>query len=485
MKETLKKQLYGLIITAVLLVFSVAFVVLLICTGLLTAGVILAVSAMLFFLSASVYLLTREPSHKVRAVIGTLLAVLILAVQIISGYYIASGAAALSHISKPSAEYAEIGVFVRKDDPAKELSDAKDYTFAILGFLDRENTDTALKEISKTLSKTPKTEEFDGLGELMDSLLSSKSTDAVVINKGFLDLLEDIEGHEEDLSKIRELCTIHIEKETAFVEDNEVSKLNDSVFTVYFSGIDTTGKITKRSRSDVNILATVNVETGQILLVSTPRDYYVPLSNSKGSLDKLTHAGIYGINVSMETLEMLYDTEIDYYFKVNFDGFKDIIDALGGITVHSDYNFKVGLAYVYKKGDNFLDGQSALHFARARKPVPGGDRQRGKHQMEVIKGVINKMCSPAILTGYTETLDGIKGSFETSIPYEEIAKLVRNQINKSTKWNVTSYSVSGAGASRKCYSLGLKAYVMIPDQETVDKAKSLMKQVVDGEVPTP
>ena len=215
MKETLKKQLYGLIVTAVLLVFSVAFVVLLICTGLLTAGVILAVSAMLFFLSASVYLLTREPSHKVRAVIGTLLAVLILAVQIISGYYIASGAAALSHISKPSAEYAEIGVFVRKDDPAKELSDALSYGFAILAVLDRENTDMALEEIEKTLSKTPKTEEFDGLGELMDSLLSSKNTDAVVINKGFLDLLEDIEGHEEDLSKIRELCTIHIEKETA------------------------------------------------------------------------------------------------------------------------------------------------------------------------------------------------------------------------------------------------------------------------------
>ena len=165
------------------------------------------------------------------------------------------------------------------------------------------------------------------------------------------------------------------------------------------------------------------------------------------------------------------------------DGFEDIINALGGVNVKSDVAFKDG-KHKFVKGDNYLNGEEALVFARNRYNVKGGDRQRGKNQMAVIKGVIDKVASPAILLNYKSTLDSIAGSFETDMSYSKIAELIRNQINTGTKWNVVTYSDDGKGASRKPYSLSGKAYVMIPNKDTIEHAKELMAQVRDGYVPT-
>jgi len=209
----------------------------------------------------------------------------------------------------------------------------------------------------------------------------------------------------------------------------------------------------------------------------------VPLPISNGVPDKLTHAGIYGIDVSMGTLEMLYDTEIDYYFRVNFSGFERIIDALGGVTVHSDVAFKATYSdWRFKEGDNNLNGEAALEFARERHAFASGDRQRGKNQMAVIKAVINKAMSPAILSGYMGIMESVSGSFETSMPYDKIAELVRDQLDKGGSWNIVSYSVDGTGDSQKPYSLSTKAYVMIPNQETVDTAIAKINQVKNGEI---
>ena len=255
----------------------------------------------------------------------------------------------------------------------------------------------------------------------------------------------------------------------------------DRVFTMYISGIDSRSGLIAKSRSDVNIIATVNVDTRQVLLISTPRDFYVPLPISNGIPDKLTHAGIYGIDVSMGTLEMLYGTEIDYYFRVNFSGFEKIIDALGGITVHSDYTFTAG-GYNYYEGENTLNGAEALRFARERKSFSSGDRQRGKNQMAVIEAVIQKAMSPAILAGYMDIMESVSGSFETSMPYDVIAELVRDQLDKGGSWNIVSYSVDGTGDNQIPYSMSTSAYVMIPDQSTVDAAIAKIQQVKNGEI---
>lgn len=236
------------------------------------------------------------------------------------------------------------------------------------------------------------------------------------------------------------------------------------------------------SRSDVNIVATVNTETHKVLLVSTPRDYFVPLSISSGISDKLTQAGIYGINVSKDTLGMLYQRDINYYFRVDFNGFEKIIDSLGGITVVPDYTFdtKNSQGYSFVEGENFVNGSQALAFARERYAFTEGDRQRGKNQLHVIEGVIKKAMSPALLKNYSKTMDSLAGSFETNIPYDMIADLVRQQLSDGGQWSVESYSVDGSGASKVPYSMNVSAYVRIPDMNTVNTAIEKMDEIEAG-----
>ena len=250
------------------------------------------------------------------------------------------------------------------------------------------------------------------------------------------------------------------------------------------SGIDTRGGEIINTRSDVNIIATINTDTKQMLLVSTPRDYFVPLSISNGVPDKLTHAGIYGIDVSMDTLGMLYDISLDKYFRVNFAGFIKIIDALGGIDIDSDAAFTASTdqEYSFTKGMNHMNGAAALAYSRERYAFQEGDRARGRHQMQVISAVIQKAMSSEMLSHYTEVLNGIEGCFDTNFSYDRMAELVRQQLEDGGSWNIVSYSVDGTGDTRQPYSMSANAYVMIPDQTTVDEAKALMQQVVDGEV---
>lgn len=481
MKNSLKIWLPGILISAVLLISNIVFFLLVSNTSLLSAKWLIPAAVVLAALTVGVYFLVRKSDRLVRMIVGGVLALIIIVAEAIGAWYIAHGASALNEITTPQKEFAEIGVYVRSDDPAADVSDAKDYSFGILGELDRDNTDAAVKELSALLEKEPSLTPYAGIIELTDALICEKAVDAIIINSAFLELLEDIEGHENDMDGIRQLYALHIETEGVITPQIETkTPKKDDSFILYITGIDTrSSRISKKSRSDVNILAAVNTETGQIALISTPRDYYVPLSISNGIPDKLTHSGVYGTQVSIDTMEMLYGIEIDYYFKLNFYGFKDIIDALGGITVNSNYDFTAA-RYTFKKGPNEVDGEAALAFARERYSI-GGDRQRGKHQLEVVKGVINKAVSPALLKNYTSILDSIKGSFETSIPYDEIAKLVRDQLDKGTKWNMVSYAVNGTGATRKPYSLSQKAYVMIPDEDTVAEAKRLMEQVLSGE----
>jgi LCP family protein required for cell wall assembly len=131
-------------------------------------------------------------------------------------------------------------------------------------------------------------------------------------------------------------------------------------------------EIKDKDLSDVNIAVVINPEQKRVLLVSTPRDYYVPLEGNSNKMDKLTHAGTYGVECSMKTLEALYDIEFNYYAKVNFKSVYDIVNSLGGVTINSDYAFTsphsyTGKTYTFSKGENFVMGDAALAFVRERK----------------------------------------------------------------------------------------------------------------------
>lgn len=487
----------GIIISAVLFCAEMAFIVLLLYTKLISVKYIGVISAMLLVFLLLVYLLVRKARKKIRFIIGVVLSVLILAVLGTGSLYIYKTVSALDTITGVNKDVTKINVYVKEDDPAQKLADASGYTFGILSELDRDNTDQALQQMYYELGSDVQTNEYSGLSELADSL-NNGTTGAIILNQAYLDVLDEMDNYSSFSSQLREIASLQVETvvqrktpqvteatgSTTETSDNSSADaaVTDEVYTIYVSGIDTRGEMTASSRSDVNIILTVNTRTKQILMVSTPRDYFVPLSISNGVPDKLTHAGIYGVNVSMDTLNMLYDININYYFRLNFAGFEKIIDALGGITVNSDYEFdsQNTKGYHFNKGENHLNGEQALVFTRERYAFKEGDRQRGRDQMAVIQGVVDKATQPAFLKNYLSVMDSLDGCFETNVPYDIIASLVRKQLDEGGSWQVLSYSTDGTGDTQKPYSMSQKAYVMIPDQTTVDKAKTLMKKVREG-----
>ena len=255
----------------------------------------------------------------------------------------------------------------------------------------------------------------------------------------------------------------------------EANKITKEPFVIYLSGVDTRGELAEKARSDVNILAVVNPQTKQVALINTPRDYYVDLAGTN-SKDKLTHAGLYGVETSMATLGNLYGVNVDQYLRINFAGFISIIDAVGGVDVYSDQAFtSVGSPGYYDpttfaEGWNHLDGKSALAFARERHAFASGDIQRGINQMKVIDAMMNKIKSPTVLMSFSKLMDAVSDCFVTSLSQEQISALVRMQLASLSDWDIQSYSAKGQSL-----------YVMKPDENSVNQAKELIASVLGGE----
>lgn len=480
----------GAVITIIVIMLSVVFMGLLAMTKMVPTIYMLIIGIVLAVIAAIIWLLVWHTRYTGRFIGGTVLAVIMIAILAFGGFYINKTRSAISNISGETTEVTQMAVYVKSDDAADSVEATAGYTYGILSSLDRENTDGAVAHLNSQSGTEVQTKEYAGLTELADGILNGE-VNAMLLNSGYLSVYEDMDGYTDFSTKIKEVGTVDVESTIQSAEESApiepITTANGGkVYTIYLSGIDTRGEMTAKSRSDVNIIATVNTDTHEILLVSTPRDYFVPLSISGGAPDKLTHAGIYGIDVCMDTLGMLYDIDINYYFRINFGGFVKVIDALGGITVNSDYDFdsKNILGYHFNKGENYLNGEQALIFARERYAFQEGDRQRGKNQMEVIRGVVKKALSPEILTSYSSILSSLDGCFGTNITYEEIAQILQQQLTNGGDWTIVSYSVNGTGATEKPYSMSQKAYVMVPDYNTVDKAKSLMEKVRNGEVVT-
>jgi len=235
----------------------------------------------------------------------------------------------------------------------------------------------------------------------------------------------------------------------------------------------------RSQRSDVNIIMTVNPNTKQILLTTTPRDYYVTIPGVSGDArDKLTHAGIYGVDASMATLENLYGIDISYYARVNFTSLETIVDALGGVDVNSEVEFEAG-GYSFHKGVNHMNGAQALAFSRERHSFAEGDNQRGKDQEAVLTAIIQKATSPAIIKSANEILATVSDCVETNMTSDEMAKFINMQLNDGASWNIESQVASGRGDTQACYSSGSQLlYVMWPDEAVVANVSDKMQKVL-------
>lgn len=328
-----------------------------------------------------------------------------------------------------------------------------------------------LKEKTKTVNI-----EYDDISNLIDDLLNEK-VDAMFISESYKANID--EQLEDFASKTKIIDTISIKtKNKSVAKKVQVTKQS---FNIFVSGIDTYGKISSVSRSDVNMILTVNPNTHQILLTSIPRDYYVQLHGTTGLKDKLTHAGIYGVDKSITTLEDLFGIDINYYVKVNFSTLIDVVDIIGGIDIDSDSTFT---AYTdrsvhVKKGMNHFNGKQALAYSRERYAYQEGDRHRVQNQQDVITAILNKvLSSKTIISKYDSLLNTLKDSFQTNLDMGDLTSLIKKQINSMPKWEFINQSVNGSDSSDYTYSYaGQKLYVMIPDMNTVTDATAKIKEI--------
>ena len=278
---------------------------------------------------------------------------------------------------------------------------------------------------------------------------------------------------EKDAEKVSEKMG---EEKIENAPENMMQPEKDS-FLVYLSGVDTYDGMEEEPRSDVNILAAVNTETKKILLISTPRDSYLEFSVTEGTKDKLTHAGVYGTDVSINALEQLYKVKVDYYLQMNFSGFVRIVDALGGIDVYSDYTFTTNENETFQQGYNWLTGERALAFARERYSFAEGDFQRAKNQMEIVRAVIQRAASPAMLLNYNAVMEAIEGSVTVSIPEDRVRELVKMQLSDHAQWEVEFYTVQGEGRYAETFSIpGEEVYVVDLDPTSIETARQKLMQ---------
>lgn len=462
---------FGIILSILQLIITVIFSGLIINLNIIPNKYLIPVIGILLLFE--VITLFTQLSTKGRRT-GKVFALLICFILGLGSNYLYKAQAVLTGISGTSTKIDDVSIIVLKEDPAQYLEDLVDYIFGIQETIDRENTDKTIEKINSDLNTEIKIQAFDDFESQVDALYN-KEVGAIILNEAYRGTVREIY---EDFDERTRVITGHKIETPIVIEPSDKEVLKDS-FNVYISGIDTYGSIKTTSRSDVNIIVTVNPRTKKILLTTTPRDYYVPFPISGGMRDKLTHAGVYGIDVSIGTLEELYDIDIDYYARVNFTSLIKMVDALGGITVNSEYAFNSG-GYSFNKGINHLDGKQALAFSRERKAFAAGDNQRGKNQMEVIKGMINKALSPSIITNYNSIMNNLAGSIDTNMSTSEITSLIKMQIDDMSPWEIETNNVIGTGAMETTYTYKSRPlYVMIPDYDSVEAAKAKIRQVME------
>ena len=409
-------------------------------------------------------------------------------------------------------------ILIRADDPNTSLAAMANYTYGVNEKYEEKKVAKFVEWIGEKTGVVPQPVGYVTPEELADALLN-KQVDAIIISGVIIALLEDVPGYEQFMTKVK----IMAEVPYADLKDQNASQqggnntnnsggatgpsdsagsnnsgmltdpedatnpevdptpqeknVTNTPFAVYIGGSDEYS-----SRNDVNILMVVNPNTKQILLINTPRDAYVINPHSDdGAMDKLTHCGLYGSDCSREALSILYGTDVAFFGQINFKGFKELINAIGGITVYSDYAF-TAINTKIQKGENQLNGQQALNFARERSNVVGGDNGRGKNQMKVIAAIVKKLTSStALITNYASIMASLKGMFKTSMQAEQINMLVKMQLNDMATWDINTFSVTGRAGSEITYSWpGHKLYVMHLNQNYVDHASNLINQVVNG-----
>lgn len=487
-------KVFALFAIAIQFVFSVAVFAVVVKLNMLPNTYLAAIAILLFlllFLSFILLVLSKRKRNKtksslyVKRTLGIMLAGCTSVVCLLGVNTLSKLISTLDQVSTNTIIITEkTSVFVLKDDPAQDINAAADYLFGFASSFDHDNTLTAIAKVEDKLGKEIHKQDFESVLDMVEALYNG-SIGAMFLNESYIDILEDMDDYASFSADTRSIIVSEVQVEQVVSEG--VESITEEPFIVYLSGSDTRNKtLTSKTRSDVNILAVVNPKTKQILLVNTPRDYYIDISVSGFTeKDKLTHCGIYGIDCSMDTLGHLYGIDVNYFLKINFTGFETLIDAVGGIDIDVDKSFTSVDGYKFTKGMTHMNGIYALNYVRERKAFGDGDFARGRHQMQMIKALVAKLSSGAIVTNYSDIMNSLEGMFSTDVTTQEMGDMVKMQLSDGGTWNVQTFAMIGEGKKKTTYSMPkLKSYVMEPNFDYVAYAKELIQKVMNGEILT-
>ena len=480
-RQKRKKNTFGYLLIILQAIVSVFLLISLTWLGMLPMKYITLAGLVLLCLWLVCVL--SQVNRKKSGILGKVYSIFMIVGLSVGVFYIAKTTNLIGQISGNAFKTEKVVVAVLDSDPAEKLEDAAEYQFGIQFDKGADTMESALATINEELGQDVETIQYDNLKEQAEALYSGE-VQAIVYNTAYSNVIEsELEEYGE---KARVIYSTQA-KVSLNVSQGTDDSLTTKPFTMYISGLDVyEDTVDQGQRSDVNIIAVVNPKTHQILLVTTPRDYYVTIPGvSEGMYDKLTHAGSYGIDTSMATLGELYETEINYYAQLNFTALIEIVDILGGLDVESEYAFTTsedsGYVMDVQKGKNHFNGVQALAFARERQNVEGGDLQRGKDQQAVITAMIKKMLSPTMLLKANSILETVGRNVETNVSQEQINALIRYQLSKNPQWSILSLSAEGETGEDACYSAGGEILsVVYQDEESIRRIIEQANIVEEG-----
>jgi len=416
-------------------------------------------------------LLNNKKHESIQRILGLIVIVMLMNVLVIGDYYVYSTYDTLQKISKFRATWEVYNVVALNGGSFNTEDDIKGETLSVMKMDSKQLTEAQERLVTGyDVSYNEESNMVDVGHHIIDEKGKKHDNLILVSRPDYKTLNRQIKGFRNATKVIYKVKV----KKRADDDTKRIDVAEDS-FNVLISGKDKWGKLeTKTGLSDVNMVMTVNPKTKEILLTSIPRDSYLVL-HSYGAQDKLTHTGVYGSKETLQTIEDFLDIDINYSITVNFSMLRDLIDAIDGIDVYSDYSFKSAISeYTYEKGWNHLMGKPALYFARERKAFSDGDMQRNKNQQKVLKATIEKVTkNKVILTRYTKILQAVEDEMHTDLTDKDLKKLARLTLRNMNKtWTVRTVNITGSTGMAPCYSMGgQNLSCVFPSQETVDKAK--------------
>lgn len=495
MKENKVYKVIAILLSIVMIVLMAFFAYQLIKMDILPQNLFIPVILIFVLISLILILWINLMAHGVVSKVFAMIFVLLYTVSMgIGNFYVYKTDGFMQKVTdhKIGDVKNTVSIIVMDDSNIKDLSSLKGKKVGRLNNVDKVGTNKLLKSVKKKKgSNYFKTKKFDGALSEVEALYNGE-IDAMILNESYRGNVTSVEEYEHFSTETRVVYSTSYyttKKNDSLV----VSDITKNPFTILISGNDTTGDVSELSRSDVNMLVTINPKTSTILLTSMSRDTYVETvcdadgdtACPEGQMDKITHTGIYGLNTTRQTVEKFYDLKVNYSFRVNFTSVIDVVDALDGIDLNVEEGEQCDLFWANMKpglpvGMHHVDGETALAFARERKAYVDGDYQRVRNQQKVMQAIINRAISSSALVNYTSFINSLESAFETNMTYDEITDLIKYELQAKPDWKFETYQISGLGDELMCASLGQAASVQVPDLNTVRIAREKIEAVMNG-----